>query len=686
MGNKEDLGLSEIKFSQVDNRKGVAIGEEYWFLEVSRKGRTWRLRLVDIFGEQYQPLTAWVKVLHFGDLRRTRGKPIRSQLKTWKNSQDILERVLIILQDNRERWFETEEDEESEERVELSDYVENQIEAELDRIRQASNKLDALEPHFDNILVGETKTKKSIFCLASSGKYPEAERKQIILLKGESGGGKSTVQNGVTIGLKTKRVGRFTEHGLDYADFSGYQVLMLKELGGMDLEKQGLSTLKFLSSDDKGYTVEMPIRDPETGRFKNTQYRIPPITVISSTTRLTLDSQFERRTWLFNVDETEEQTKNIILWKAKRKRQEYEKKLGLRQCTDYEFSREVIKRFVEDFKPINVIVPFPKTLTEVLGYDILRVRGDIDKVYSFLEFYGAFNIERLEEIEGPKGKAYMLTPEICVEALQLIVNPLTNMLGKMDQRTKVLLDTLSEMEDIQMEYIQGENEPFEKVVKYDRAGQEIDKKLREKIATKMGKSSRTILRFLNFLESSGMVSSSGGVGRVGKSFTLLYDVDEIKKKITGISAKLETADSLIGEMEKEARKWLKQKCDTKTLRMGKKIQGPTWKNDGKPGKNTPTRSDSVSHLHQDINSPSLAQRSPKNMPKEKRQISHKNVLTLESQTVKKQNNKYILKDGREVYVCPFCANFGEQVCFATEKDLGLHLQRFHGKEPPQYVT
>jgi len=48
------------------------------------------------------------------------------------------------------------------------------------------------------------------------------------------------------------------------------------------------------------------------------------MTVISTTTRLLLDSQFERRAWLFNVDESEQQTERIkkmegLDWTAERR-------------------------------------------------------------------------------------------------------------------------------------------------------------------------------------------------------------------------------------------------------------------------------------------------------------------------------------------------------------------------------
>jgi hypothetical protein len=55
---------------------------------------------------------------------------------------------------------------------------------------------------------------------------------------------------------------RFTEHALDYADLPGYEILKLKGLGCVDDEKERgqISTVRFLSTDDKEYTVEHTVR------------------------------------------------------------------------------------------------------------------------------------------------------------------------------------------------------------------------------------------------------------------------------------------------------------------------------------------------------------------------------------------------------------------------------------------
>lgn len=188
--------------------------------------------------------------------------------------------------------------------------TEARINVELQKVITADNQLEALSPYLDNMVIGEDSTKKAVVVLNLSGKCKD-ELKQFIIFKATEGAGKSTIMRTTAKGYKVKDVGRFSSHALDYTDLQGYEILSLKEIGMMDNETQGVSTLKFLSSDDNGYTVEVTVKDEETGRFTTEQHRIPPITVTSSTTRLQLDPQFERRAWLFGLDETEEQTKQI---------------------------------------------------------------------------------------------------------------------------------------------------------------------------------------------------------------------------------------------------------------------------------------------------------------------------------------------------------------------------------------
>jgi len=430
--------------------------------------------------------------------------------------------------------------------------VEAEINIELDKILDAENQVEALKPHLNRVLVGEDDSKIPIFVLLLGSKYQEPEFKQIVLIKATEGSGKTTLIRNLAEGYKVKDVGRFSAHALDYTNLEGYEILSLKELGSMDMEKQGVSTIKFLSSDDRGYNVEVTVRDEVTGKFKTESYKIPCITVISTTTRLILDSQFERRAWIFGMDESPQQTEKVAKWKAGNEREKAEVLLGKRKITSLEFSQEVIRRFVAQIKPVKIVIPFPYTLSGLLGFDVLRVRGDIDKLYVFVKFYAALNMRRLTKL---KEGVYAVTPQVCMEALQIAEKPLVGMLSRMDERAKVILSVLKEIKDVKDEIVEvdGERQKHEIEIRWDVKGSQIDKKVREQIAVKIGKCERTVREFFSSLENSGYV---GGDQRKPKTYTLLYDISEIEEKLIGISAKFKSADILMEKMVKETQKWL----------------------------------------------------------------------------------------------------------------------------------
>jgi hypothetical protein len=308
-------------------------------------------------------------------------------LRTMKclNCGDVTSYFTLTKQETQNPMFQMELPNNKDSNKEIS------VSAELQKVLDASNQLEALMPHLYNMVAGEPISKKAVVVLLVSGFYTNAEDKQIILFRGSAGGGKSNMMNTLTRGYKVKQVGRLSARALDYTELSQFQILCLTELGKMDEEKQDVSSIKFLSSEDGGYTTEVTARDPVTKKFTTELHKVPALTLVSGTTRVALDPQFDRRAWSISIDETEAQTLLIVDWMAKKEQQETEKKLGLRKATDEEISMEVYRLFVGMFKPIDVIIPFTKTLLSVLPTKELRVRGDFKKLLTFVKHYAAFN-------------------------------------------------------------------------------------------------------------------------------------------------------------------------------------------------------------------------------------------------------------------------------------------------------
>jgi transposase len=386
-----------------------------------------------------------------------------------------------------------------------------EAEEEAEKILSSLNVLGALKPYLDNIVTGEDDNKKLEFILLLSGKVKDPRIKQIVLLKSEPGAGKSHLMK-IADAFKTKSVGRFSPHALDYSNLADYEILRLKELGGMDQEFQGVSTIKFLSADDRGYNIEVTERD-ERGRFTTKQYRIPPITLITSTIRVQLDPQFERRAWIENPDETKEQTKRIAEWKAKLEREKNLVALGLMKETSYDHSIRVLRAVVKKLEAVNVILPFPHTLTEVLGAEKLRLRGDYDKFFGLVKLYGFLHQRTLPIIEGAnEHKAVLVLPQHAFEALKIAEKPYVTMTTELEERSRKLISTLKELE-------------------VTKVGDAIDKDLRGDLAVRLGLSEKTVLNYLSEWRKAGYMGSTKTTGR-GRpvEFKLLYNLDVIEKK------------------------------------------------------------------------------------------------------------------------------------------------------------
>lgn len=408
-----------------------------------------------------------------------------------------------------------------------------EVEKEADHILDSPDILESLQPHLDNIIVGEDANKKLEFILLLSGKIEDYSLKQMLALKGEPGGGKSHLMK-LANAFKTKRVGRFTAHALDYSDLENFEILLLQELGVMDEEFQGVSTIKFLSVDDMGYTVEVPVKDEE-GRWSTEQYKIPPITVITSTTRVNLDPQFERRAWLLNVDESEEQTKLIANWKAEYEREKDFVKLGLKKETSYNHSMKVIGAVVRKLQPVKVILAFPKSIINLLGTSKLRLRGDYDKFFTLIRLHTFLHQRTADTMVNDKGERVILTnPAKALEILKIAEEVYQTMVGGLEKRTRKLIETL---EDLKITY----------------KGAAVDLDRRGDIAAKLGISDHSIYRYLNEWHRKGYMTKQKTRARGNPiEFKLMFPLTEIKQKttVTFFTSENQTVDCL--KLQKEA--------------------------------------------------------------------------------------------------------------------------------------
>lgn len=406
---------------------------------------------------------------------------------------------------------------------------------EVHKILTSAHPLTEIKGHLDNIIAGEDANKQLVFLLLLSGKMRDPRMKQMVLLKGAAGVGKTTIMKIANL-FKTKTIGRLSETALDYIeDLSTYEVLRLQELGSMDYDRP----LKFVSADDKGYTVEVTVPGKQqegSPPFKTFTKHIPAITLISSTTKLGIDPQFRRRNWLINLDTSKEQTEKVRTWKIAREEEEDKVDQGLIKETSYDISKQVLTTLVKMINPCKVIIPFKNRLTQLLPQENMEVRGHYDKLLSLVSLYGVLLQNQLPKLNGYP----VLTSDRALEVLELSKDTFEAM-GSMEAR---IVKFLQVMNDAGL-----------------GKGSLIDKADRIRLGKSINRTPRTVLSYLNFLEDEGYLGSLRR-GRE-KLFELLDSPKEILKIFDSLTSKLKEKDTIVLFMNMEAHRYLSGLCDEK---------------------------------------------------------------------------------------------------------------------------
>jgi len=410
--------------------------------------------------------------------------------------------------------------------------VESLFSDEVDQILGSVNPLEEIGRILDDAIAGEDDNKRLLFVLLLSAKTQSPDLCEMILFKSSSGGGKSTLANLLTGFYRTKKVGRLSRTALDHSDLQNMQILYLQELGQMDNEEYGVSTIKFLSSEDEGYIVEITVRDKDTGDFTTVEKKIPPLTVVSSTTRVNIDGQYERRNWILSVDETPEQTERIRRLNAKHELEEAEIHLGLRSETSKDRAKRLLKAVVENIEPRQVAILFPDTLMSVLTSQRLRIRGDFKKITRLLKYYAWLKQRTIPRIELNGETILFPTPRDAVEILRVAQRSLIYMTQDLEGRDLKLLEAMERLD-------------------ITRKGDVITPEIREELRLTLGYTKGTILIYLNHLVDRGFLTDDD---RRPKTYTLVESLASIKRSISSVSDVIEDAETFILQMTQEATK------------------------------------------------------------------------------------------------------------------------------------
>lgn len=416
--------------------------------------------------------------LMLGNFSKGEARPIRAfEYLTWMKSQDISEDEMW---ETIVEWNETNNppiDEKKlrrqwkwvcEHEVYKLRFIEKDVKVFSPEIMvQAKAKL--LDPNleewtqntFDYIIYREYNNRMVAFYDLLTGKMKGGKWKQILTIKGDPGGGKSHLADALTALFITLKRARFSERAIDYMrkKIAKHEILYLKEFAGASEQNPqgGISTLKFLSADDRGYVVEIYMKDPNTGEPTTVEMRVPPITIVTTSIAIEIEKQFERRSLAINVDDSLEQTLGVLAFKSQKERDFIDEFIGLKKPnTDI----KVLEAIITLIEPCEIGLLFSDTIIELFKGSPtlpLRLRGDYDKLMTIVKMRALFYQYQRPWFEKGKKKMIFVLPEDFIGVLKYAKDTILEMTTGLEKR---LVDAIPVVYELKGNFIEIGSESY----------------------------------------------------------------------------------------------------------------------------------------------------------------------------------------------------------------------------------
>jgi hypothetical protein len=279
-------------------------------------------------------------------------------------SEDSFNEFISVLQkeQNKRLQQKTGEEEEEEEKEEI-------------KLGYDESLLYKIKKELDDRHVGDDEEKLLAFVLSVSGLLPP-EDKQIVVIKGTPSVGKTNLCKHVTSWCKIREVGQFSENVLKYEDLTAYDIFYLNELFGEERTR-----IRLMSASDSGY-IALVSEKSEKG-WHAQEYRIPPMTIFTTTAAIEVETQFEDRSWIISLDESKEQTKRVINFFVGKHTKEMHQKL---------MKTKKEKTIIDTLRPrlskYDILIPYamyiPEIITKLTKLTI-RTRRDIQKITALIK-------------------------------------------------------------------------------------------------------------------------------------------------------------------------------------------------------------------------------------------------------------------------------------------------------------
>jgi hypothetical protein len=194
-----------------------------------------------------------------------------------------------------------------------------------------------------------------------------------------------------------KEVGELSENAIKYMIWKDEKILYIKEASGAE---KSTESLKLMDAGDGGFTACVTRGSPAEG-FYTEEIQIPVKFIITTRAEGIFDPQLENRMFALSIDESLEQTFNVLLHRCKD---------FAGHVKDADFG--IVKKFISELKPFDEIkVPFSYEFLNILEQKKIRVRRDIDKILSLCQTSAFINQKNRPFLEENNKNILFCTPE-----------------------------------------------------------------------------------------------------------------------------------------------------------------------------------------------------------------------------------------------------------------------------------
>lgn len=321
--------------------------------------------------------------------------------------------------------------------------------------------LDKIASTYNSKIIGETNNKKFLFCACISKDLPRQYRLSVII-SSQSSAGKSNLVNNMLI--------PFMNSVIDYTDYTS--AFLKRQTESMDgkifkieqMEKTNnkdqvtVSELKFLLSEGK---LKMGlIEKNEKGKNIPQILEVTGIPVfISTSTNPNIDDETLNRTFLMQVDESEEQTRQITSHIGKK----YSTlKINDTSSQELEELTKLAKDYQEKAKQVTeIVIPFEEKIIRMIPTQNITIRRDLPKILNLtcvIAFIHAADrkvicpktpqqriVDQFGATEPTNTYTVIAEPKDFLEALQIAGSTFKQTLNKINESSMTLYETIKKI-------------------------------------------------------------------------------------------------------------------------------------------------------------------------------------------------------------------------------------------------